>query len=67
MKQRIFDGGMAYTFISPNFKLEPTTVWSFLGRGSWATHSGKYRGNRLPYVSRNLILRYSNTGEWILD
>ena len=28
-----------------NFKLEPTTVWSFPDRGSWATHSGKYRGN----------------------
>lgn len=26
-----------------NFKLEPTTIWSFPDRGSWATHSGKYR------------------------
>ncbi|WP_455950276.1 TRM11 family SAM-dependent methyltransferase [Eubacterium sp.] len=50
-----------------NFQLEPTTVWSFPDRGSWATHSGKYRGNWSPYVPRNLILRYSNPGEWILD
>ena len=30
-------------------------------------HSGKYRGNRSPYVPRNLILRYSKQGDWILD
>lgn len=54
--------------LQPNvFTLEPTTVWSFPDRGSWATHSGKYRGNWSPYVPRNLILRYSNPGEWILD
>lgn len=50
-----------------NFQLEPTTVWSFPDRGSWATHSGKYRGNWSPYVPRNLILRYSKPGEWVLD
>ena len=50
-----------------NFKLEPTTIWSFPDRGSWATHSGKYRGNWSPYVPRNLILRYSKPGDWILD
>lgn len=44
-----------------------TTIWSFPDRGSWATHSGKYRGNWSPYVPRNLILRYSNSGDWILD
>lgn len=42
-------------------------MWSFPNRGTWATHSGKYRGNWSPYVPRNLILRYSNQGEWILD
>jgi len=47
--------------------LEPTTVWSFPDRGSWATHSGRYRGNWSPYVPRNLILRYSNPGDWVLD
>ena len=50
-----------------NFKLEPTTVWSFSDRGSWATHSGTYRGNWSPYVPRNLLLRYSNPGDWVLD
>lgn len=50
-----------------NFKLEPTTVWSFSDRGSWATHSGTYRGNWSPYVPRNLLLRYSNSGDWVLD
>ncbi len=50
-----------------NFQPEPTTVWSFPDRGSWATHSGKYRGNWSPYVPRNLILRYSKPGDWILD
>ena len=50
-----------------NFKLESTTVWSFPDRGSWATHSGKYRGNWSPYVPRNLMLRYSKPGEQILD
>ncbi len=50
-----------------NFQLEPTTIWSFPDRGSWATHSGKYRGNWSPYVPRNLILRYSQPGNWVLD
>lgn len=50
-----------------NFRLEPTTVWSFPDRGSWATHSGKYRGNWSPYVPRNLILCYSNPDDWVLD
>lgn len=50
-----------------NFKLEETTVWSFPDRGKWATHSGKYRGNWSPYIPRNLILRYTNKNDWVLD
>ncbi|MBQ2980717.1 MAG: RsmD family RNA methyltransferase [Lachnospiraceae bacterium] len=50
-----------------NFKLEQTTVWSFSDRGNWATHSGKYRGNWSSYVPRNLILRYTNPNDWVLD
>ena len=42
-------------------------MWSFPDRGSWATHSGRYRGNWSPYVPRNLILRYSKPGDWVLD
>ncbi len=50
-----------------NFNVERTTVWSFRQRGSWATHSGKYRGNWSPYVPRNLILRYTRENDLILD
>lgn len=60
--------GECFIKLQPNnFKLESTTIWSFSDRGSWATHSGKYRGNWSPYVPRNLILRYSQPGDWILD
>mgnify|MGYP003292192178 CR=1 FL=1 len=60
--------GECFIKLQPNnFKLESTTIWSFPNRGSWATHSGKYRGNWTPYVPRNLILRYSQPGDWILD
>ena len=54
--------------LQPNdFGLETTTIWSFPTRGSWATHTGSYRGDWSPYVPRNLILRYSNPGDWVLD
>lgn len=47
--------------------MEATTIWSFPERGNWATHSGKYRGNWSPYIPRNLIMRYSKEGDWVLD
>jgi DNA modification methylase len=50
-----------------DFKEEQTTVWSFKQRGSWATHSGEYRGNWSPYIPRNIILKYSKPGELVLD
>jgi DNA modification methylase len=50
-----------------NFELECTTVWSFPKRGNWATHRSDYRGNWSPQVVRNLLLRYSNEGETVLD
>jgi len=50
-----------------NFDLECTTVWSFARRGNWATHNSKYRGNWAPEVVRNLILRYSKEGDYLLD
>lgn len=50
-----------------NFQEEKTTVWSFKSRGSWATHSGEYRGNWSPYIPRNIILKYSKPGEIVLD
>jgi SAM-dependent methyltransferase len=49
------------------FRLETTTVWSFKNRGKWATHDGRYRGNWSPYIPRNLILRYSQPHEVVLD
>src|SRR3989442_837281 len=50
-----------------DFRPESTTVWSFPERGSWATHDGSYRGNWSPYVPRNLLLRYTAPGDWVLD
>ena len=54
--------------LQPNsFSPEQTTIWSFSDRGKWATHSGDYRGNWLPYIPRNLLLRYPNQRDWVLD
>lgn len=50
-----------------DFELEMTTVWSFPQRGNWATHDAKYRGNWSPYIPRNIILRYSQESDLILD
>ncbi|PMP97219.1 MAG: DNA methylase, partial [Thermodesulfobacterium geofontis] len=50
-----------------DFELEQTTVWSFPNRGTWATHQGNYRGNWAPQIPRNLILRYTQPSEWVLD
>jgi len=49
------------------FEQECTTVWSFRRRGNWATHKSKYRGNWAPEVVRNLLIRYSKEGDYILD
>lgn len=50
-----------------SFEIENTSVWSFPNRGTWATHDSKWRGNWSPYVPRNLILRYTQEGDLILD
>ena len=50
-----------------DFEQECTTVWSFRRRGNWATHKSKYRGNWAPEVVRNLLLRYSNENDYVLD
>ena len=51
----------------PDFSLERTSVWDFPERGEWAVHQNDYRGNWSPLVPRNLILRYSDEGETVLD
>jgi DNA modification methylase len=48
-------------------KPETTTVWSFPERGNWATHKPSYRGNWAPQIPRNLILKYTQEGNLILD
>lgn len=50
-----------------DFRLESTTIWSFKERGNWATHNGDYRGNCAPQVPRNLILKYTEEGDIVLD
>ncbi|MEM4912922.1 MAG: DNA methyltransferase [Desulfurococcaceae archaeon] len=50
-----------------DFTLETTTVWSFPERGDWATHKGDYRGNWSPRLVRNLLIRYTRPGGWVLD
>lgn len=63
-----FKRGKKITTLYPkDFKEEATTVWSFKSRGNWATHSGEYRGNWSPYIPRNIILKYSEPGDLVLD
>ncbi|MFO8101537.1 MAG: DNA methyltransferase [Dehalococcoidia bacterium] len=50
-----------------DFKEETTTLWSFPDRGNWATHNPEYRGNYAPQIPRNVILKYSEIGETVLD
>lgn len=50
-----------------DFELEMTTHWSFPKRGDWATHDAKWRGNWSPYIPRNVLLRYSQEGDLVLD
>ena len=59
--------GKTQKWAPENFELETNTVWSFPKRGDWATHDAKYRGNWSPFIPRNLILRYSEENELILD
>jgi DNA modification methylase len=54
-------------FAPKDFTPETTTVWSFPDRGDWATHVGNYRGNWSPFIPRNLILRYTQKNDLVLD
>lgn len=50
-----------------NFEQECSSVWFFPRRWNWLTHNSKYRWNWSPEVVRNLILRYSNEWDLLLD
>ena len=50
-----------------NFEQECSTVWSFPRRWNWETHNSKYRWNWSPEVVRNLIIRYSQEWDFLLD
>lgn len=50
-----------------DFELKMTTHWSFPKRGDWATHDAKWRGNWSPYIPRNILLRYSEENDLVLD
>lgn len=50
-----------------DYKHESFTVWSFPDRGDWSTHDGKYRGNWSPYIPHNLIWKYTQEGDLVLD
>jgi hypothetical protein len=49
------------------FELQRTSVWSFQKRGEWAVHQNEYRGNWPPMVPRNLILKYTEDKDIVLD
>lgn len=73
-QETLYEDPANYTVRKKRFKLEPdnfspeiTTIWGFPDRGQWATHNPKYRGNWSPYIPRNIILRYSQEGDTILD
>lgn len=55
------------TWQPEDFELEMTTHWSFPKRGNWATHDAKWRGNWSPYIPRNILLRYSQENDLVLD
>ena len=54
-------------FEPKDYNPQTTTVWEFPYRGNWATHEGSFRGNFSPYVPRNLLDKYTEEGDLILD
>lgn len=49
------------------YKLQQTSIWKFSDRGKWATHKGDYRGNWSPHIPKNLILKYTQPTDIVLD
>ena len=50
-----------------SFQPSTGTIWDFPRRGNWAVHSGDYRGNWPPQLVRNLILKFTEPGDLIID
>ena len=50
-----------------NYILQNTSIWKFPNRGSWKTHNSNFRGNWSPHIPRNLILKYSQENDFVLD
>lgn len=50
-----------------DFQPSSGTIWNFPKRGSWAVHSGDYRGNWPPQLVRNLLLTFTDPGDLIVD
>ena len=50
-----------------DFQPSVGTIWDFPKRGNWAVHSGDYRGNWPPQLVRNLILKYTEPDDLIVD
>ena len=50
-----------------DFQLADGTIWNFPRRGNWAVHSSDYRGNWPPQLARNLILKYTQADDLIID
>lgn len=48
-------------------ELQFSTVWSFPKRGKYSIHQPNFPGNWAPQVPRNLIIKYSKQGDYILD
>jgi DNA modification methylase len=66
-KIRLNGAGLKKKLQPEEFKLETSTVWSFPKRGTWATHKANFRGNWAPQIARNIIERYSEPGDTVLD
>ena len=49
------------------FEIAKGTIWNFPKRGDWAVHTSDYRGNWPPQLVRNLILKFTQPGELIID
>ena len=49
------------------FELASGTIWDFPKRGDWAVHTSDYRGNWPPQLVRNLILRFTEPRDLIID